>query len=216
MRKTISTGSKPVSERPGEHQRVCVFGGTFDPIHTAHLHIAQEAQRHFALDRVLFVPAAHPPHKDASSVSPYSDRFKMVEIACKPYPGFTASRLEAGRSQSFTVDTMRRVRKDLPPGDELFFLIGADAFDDLKTWKGWEELLALTEFIVVARPESHYHVPDGAHIHRMDGIALPVSSSTIRARLIAHEPTPELPAAVRAFIEKHGLYGFKKDATALP
>jgi nicotinate-nucleotide adenylyltransferase len=205
-----------VSERQGKHERVCVFGGTFDPIHTAHLHIAQEAQRRFALDRILFVPAANPPHKEAASVSPYSDRFQMVEIACKPYPSFSASRLEAGHAQSFTVDTMHRVRKDLKPGDELFFLIGADAFDDLKTWKGWEELLTLTEFIVVARPESEYRVPEGARILRMDGIALPVSSSTIRARLIAHEPTPELPAEVRAFVEKHGLYGFKKDATALP
>jgi nicotinate-nucleotide adenylyltransferase len=200
-------------------ERVCVFGGTFDPIHIAHLHIAQEAQQHFALDRILFVPAAHPPHKDAASVSPYADRFKMVEIACKPYPAFSASRLEAGRAQSYTVDTIRRVRKELKPDDRLFFLIGADAFDDLKTWKGWEELLTLTEFIVVARPESEYRVPDGARIHRMDEIALPVSSSTIRARLTAHEPTPELPAEVRAFIEKHGLYGFKKSvgngATAL-
>jgi nicotinate-nucleotide adenylyltransferase len=218
MRKTICTGSTTVSEQKGE--RVCVFGGTFDPIHTAHLHIAREALQHFALDRILFVPAAHPPHKDAFSVSPYIDRFKMVEIACKPYPAFTASRLEAGRAQSFTVDTMRRVRKELKPEDELFFLIGADAFDDLKTWKGWEELLTLTEFIVVARPESEYRVPEGARIHRMDGIALPVSSSTIRARLTAHEPTPELPGAVRAFIEKHGLYGFKREvgregATAL-
>jgi nicotinate-nucleotide adenylyltransferase len=191
-------------------ERVCVFGGTFDPIHIAHLRIAQEARQHFALDRILFVPAAHPPHKDAFSVSPFIDRFKMVEIACKPYPAFTASRLEASRAQSFTVDTMRRVRKTLKPEDELFFLIGADAFDDLETWKGWEELLTLTEFIVVARPESEYRVPDGARIHRMDGIALPVSSSTVRARLTAHEPTPELPAEVRAFIEKHGLYGFGK------
>lgn len=197
-----------VSETKGE--RVCVFGGTFDPIHAAHLRIAQEAQRQFALDRVLFVPAAHPPHKDAFSVSPYSDRYRMVEIACKPYPTFTASKLEAGRARSYTVDTIRRVRKDLKPADELFFLIGADAFDELETWKGWRELVILTEFIVVARPESEYHLPEGAVIHRMDGIALPVSSSTIRARLTAREATPELPLEVRNFIEKHGLYGFGK------
>ncbi|HMF75932.1 MAG TPA: nicotinate-nucleotide adenylyltransferase [Bryobacteraceae bacterium] len=206
--------SKPTGER------VCVFGGTFDPIHTAHLRIAMEALQCFALDRVLFVPAAHPPHKDASSVSPYKDRLHMVEIACEPYPFFSASRLEAGRQSSFTVDTMRRVRKELNPEDQLFFLIGADAFDDLETWKGWQELVELTEFIVVARPESKYRVPEGARIHRMDGIALPVSSSTIRARITAHKATPELPSEVRAFIEKHGLYGFgknrgRKDATAL-
>jgi len=192
-------------------ERVCVFGGTFDPIHTAHLQIAEEARQRFALDRVLFVPAAHPPHKDASGVTPYADRFQMVEIACRPYPSFSVSRLEAGRAQSYTVDTIRRVRKELGPQDRLLFLIGADAFDDLKTWKGWQELVTLTEFIVVARPESEYRVPEGAHINRLDGMALPVSSSTIRPRLAAGEATPELPVEVRAFIVKRGLYGFGKE-----
>ncbi len=99
---------------------------------------------------------------------------------------------------------------------DLFFLIGADAFDELETWKGWQELLTLTEFIVVARPESEYRVPAGARVHRLDGLALPVSSSTIRARLAAGKPTPELPGLVRAYIETHGLYSFGKgNATPL-
>jgi nicotinate-nucleotide adenylyltransferase len=198
-------------------ERVCVFGGTFDPIHTAHVQIAGEALRRFALDRVLFVPAAHPPHKEAAGVTPYKERFQMVELACRPYPAFVASRLEAGRARSFTVDTMRRVRKDLGPDDQLFFLIGADAFDDLETWKGWQELVTLTEFIVVARPDSAYRVPLGARIHRLDEMALPVSSSTIRARLASGEITPELPDPVRAFIETRGLYRFGKETvTASP
>jgi nicotinate-nucleotide adenylyltransferase len=116
--------------------------------------------------------------------------------------------LEAGAEQSYTVDTLRRFRKELGPDDQLFFLIGADAFDELETWKGWQELVKLTEFIVVTRPESEYRVPEGARVRRLAGLALPVSSSTIRARLAAGEATPELPAEVRAFIEKHGLYGF--------
>jgi nicotinate-nucleotide adenylyltransferase len=89
-------------------------------------------------------------------------------------------------------------------------LIGADAFDELETWKGWQELVGLTEFIVVARPESEYRVPSGARVQRLDGLALPVSSSTIRARLAAGKPTPELPAEVREYIENHGLYSFGK------
>jgi nicotinate-nucleotide adenylyltransferase len=194
---------------PGE--RICVFGGTFDPIHTAHLRIAEEALDQFRLNRVLFVPAAHPPHKEASGVTPYEDRFRMVEIACEPYPAFVASRLEEGLQKSYTVNTIRRFRKELSPGDRLFFLIGADAFDELETWKGWQELIKLTEFIVVTRPESEYRVPGGARIHRLAGLALPVSSSTIRARLAAGEATPELPTEVRAFAEKRGLYGFGKE-----
>jgi len=196
--------------------RICVFGGTFDPIHVAHLRIAEEALTKFSLDRVLFVPAGNPPHKDAAGLTPYADRLRMVEIACAPYEKFSASRLEAGRQRSYTVNTLQRVRKELSLEDKLFFLIGADAFDELETWEGWKKLVTLTEFIVVARPESEYRVPAGARVLRLDGLALPVSSSTIRARLAAGDPTPELPAEVRAFIEKRGLYGFGKErATAL-
>jgi nicotinate-nucleotide adenylyltransferase len=190
--------------------RVCIFGGTFDPIHAAHLRIAEEACRKFSLTRVLFVPAGNPPHKESTGLAPYEDRYRMVEIACQPYPAFEASRLEEGEQRSYTVDTIRRFRSETKTSFELFFLIGADAFDELETWKGWQDLLDLTEFIVVARPESEYRVPAGARVHRLDGLALPVSSSTIRARLAAGKATPELPSEVRAFIEQHELYSFGK------
>jgi nicotinate-nucleotide adenylyltransferase len=71
----------PATEQRGE--RVCIFGGTFDPIHTAHLRIAEEALEKFSLSRILFIPAAHPPHKEARGLTPYEDRFRMVQIACK-------------------------------------------------------------------------------------------------------------------------------------
>jgi nicotinate-nucleotide adenylyltransferase len=188
-------------------QRVCVFGGTFDPIHIAHILIAEEARQKFMLDRVLLVPAGNPPHKDA--FTSFDDRMHMVELACQGYSGLEASALEAGAGQSYTIDTIQRVRKTLAPQDRLFFLIGADAFDDLEAWKGWQDLVQLTEFIVVARPESEYRVPAGARVHRLDGLALQVSSSGIRASLAAAAPTPELDDKVRAFIEERGLYGFK-------
>lgn len=200
-----------------QRARICIFGGTFDPIHAAHLRIAEEACRKFSLARVLFVPASNPPHKESSGLAPYEDRYSMVEIACRPYPSFEASRLEAGEERNYTLDTIRRFRSETKGDFDLFFLIGADAFDELETWKGWPELLNLTEFIVVARPESEYRVPAGARVHRLDGLALPVSSSTIRARLAAGKATPELPAEVRTFIETHELYSFGKgNATPLP
>ena len=131
----------------------------------------------------------------------------MVEIACAPYPKFKASRLEEREARSYTVDTLERVRRNLDPEDRLFFLIGADAFNELETWHRWQRVVELAEFIVVERPGGEYHVPDKARVHCLNGIALPVSSSTIRPRLAEGEATPELPSGVRAYIEKHGLYG---------
>lgn len=195
---------------------MCLFGGTFDPIHEAHLRLAEKAMQKFSLDRVLFVPARKPPHKKLSSVTPYEHRFRMVEIACAPNPAFIASRLEEGTDRSYTVDTLERFRKTLSPVDHLFFLIGADAFDELESWKRWEDVVKLTEFIVVTRPEHEYHAPENARVHRLEGLSLPVSSSSIRSRLAAGEPTPELPAGVCQYIQAHRLYGFGKKATVLP
>ena len=187
-------------------RRICLFGGTFDPIHNAHLQIADEAQKHFTLHQVLFVPAANPPHKNAVYLTPFEERFQMVQLACEPYPRFSASRLEEGAERSYTVDTLERFRPQLKPGDDLFFLIGADAFDELKTWKRWQDVLKLTCFIVVSRPGRTYQIPDGANVLRLDDLQLPVASTTIRDRLQSGQPTPELPISVRQFIDAHGLY----------
>ena len=187
-------------------RRICLFGGTFDPIHNAHLQIADEAHRRFNLHKVLFVPASNPPHKDGTHLTPFEDRFRMVQLACRPYPAFEASRLEEGEERSYTVDTLERFRPRLQPGDELLFLIGADAFDELKTWKRWQDVVKSTRFIVVSRPGRTYEIPQGASVLRLDDLCLPVASTTIRARLQSGQPTPELPASVRQFIDSHGLY----------
>lgn len=194
-------------------QRVCVFGGTFDPIHIAHIRIAEEAKQKFELDRVLLVPAGNPPHKEA--LTPFADRFRMVALACEGHAGLDASTLEAGTGQSYTIDTIKTIRHTLEKQDDLFFLIGADAFDDLESWKGWQELVELTEFIVVARPDSEYRVPKGAHVHRLDGLALQISSSSIRAGLADGLPIPELDEKVRAYIEERGLYEAKKTGSTV-
>ncbi len=187
-------------------QRICLFGGTFDPIHCAHLRLAEEATRRFQLDRVLFVPAGNPPHKPAVRLTPYEERFRMVQIACAPYPLFEASRLEAGEQLSYSIDTVRRFKPSLAPHDELYFLIGADAFDELETWKNWDELVRTINFIVVTRPGVAYRIPDGATALFLEGLELPISSSSIRAELAAGSPTPGLPDKVRAFIDAHHLY----------
>ncbi len=195
---------------------MCLFGGTFDPIHEAHLRVATAARERFSLDRVLFVPARNPPHKDLRTVTRYEHRFRMVEIACDPCPAFSASRLEQGAERSYTIDTLERFRKQMRANDRLYFLIGSDAFDDLKSWKRWKDVVKLAEFIVVTRPEHAYCTPENACVHQLDGISLPVSSSSIRERLAAGKPTPELPAGVREYIEAHRLYGYHRKATASP
>jgi nicotinate-nucleotide adenylyltransferase len=186
--------------------RIALFGGTFDPIHNAHLKIAREAARQFALDRVLFIPAARPPHKSGATRTPYEHRYRMVELACACEPLFEASRLEQGEQNSYSIETIERVRAALAREQELYFLIGADAFAEIRTWHRWREVVASVDFIVVSRPGSAYEVPQGARVERLEGIDLPVSSSEIRRRIAAGDDTVEVPAAVLSYIREHGLY----------
>jgi len=91
-------------------RRICLFGGTFDPIHIAHLQIADAARKRLDLDQVIFIPAANPPHKDNATLTSFEDRFRMVELACEPYPAFVPSRLEEGEARSYTIYTLERFR----------------------------------------------------------------------------------------------------------
>jgi len=183
--------------------RLALFGGTFDPVHNAHLTVAREAADQFHLDQVWFVPAAHPPHKVGQLVASYEDRYRMLELACQADSRFVPSRLEAGAQQSYSIDTVEKVRA---MGEEPFFIIGADAFAELASWHRWRDLVATTEFIVVTRPGHEYTAPEGARVHRLDTVALPVSSSEIRSRLAAGESPAELPAEVASYIAKKALY----------
>jgi nicotinate-nucleotide adenylyltransferase len=186
--------------------RIALFGGTFDPIHNAHLEIAREAARQFALGRVLFIPASRPPHKTGVTRTPYEQRYRMVELACEGEPLFEVSRLEAGAQNSYSIETIERVRASLGGAEELFFLIGSDAFAEIRTWHRWREVIASVDFIVVSRPGRAYDMPEGARVERLEGVDLPVSSSDIRRRLAMGDDRVEIPASVLAYIRKHGLY----------
>lgn len=189
--------------------RIALFGGTFDPIHKAHLRVAKEAAAQLHLDSVLFVTSANPPHKPAGSTTPYEHRHRMVELACGADPRFVPSRLEAGTARSFSIDTIQKVRQQLQPDDELFFLIGADAFAEIGTWHRAAEVLRSAQFVVVSRPGYEYPVPEGARIHRLESVALDVSSSAIRRQCETGnwEALEEvLPGPVLDYIRQHGLY----------
>jgi nicotinate-nucleotide adenylyltransferase len=181
--------------------KTAIFGGTFDPIHSAHLEMARQAADQFALDRVLFIPAGNPPHKHADT--PFEDRLRMVELACAADPRFVASRLEEGERKSYSIDTIERVKA---ADGEVFFIIGADAFAEIKTWHRWQDVIGAVEFIVAARPGHQIVSPAGARVHRLETLELPVSSSEIRDALARGEMPAELPVAVADYIRANGLY----------
>ncbi|MBV6430039.1 MAG: putative nicotinate-nucleotide adenylyltransferase [Bryobacteraceae bacterium] len=195
----------PIRWSRPESLKVAIFGGTFDPIHSAHLTVAREAADEFHLDRVLFVPAANPPHK-TETTTPYGHRYAMVEMACAADPRFVASRLEEGSDKSFSLHTIQKVRATLGADDRLYFLIGADAFAEIETWYRAEDVMELVEFVVVTRPGHEYETPPRARVHRLETLALPVSSSEIRQKLAAGESPGELPPAVLEYIKSQRLY----------
>ncbi|HWC98326.1 MAG TPA: nicotinate-nucleotide adenylyltransferase [Candidatus Sulfopaludibacter sp.] len=189
--------------------RLALFGGTFDPIHRAHLAVASTAADRFHLDRVIFVPAAHPPHKAGVTHAPYEHRVRMAELACQSDPRFEVSRLEEGTARSYSIDTIQKVRASLAPADELFFIIGADAFAEIRTWRRWLDVAAAVTFLVVSRPGHVYDVPSQVRLERLDTLDLAVSSSEIRRSLSLSERPASVPVCVLDYIQANGLYGTK-------
>lgn len=184
--------------------RNVLFGGTFDPVHDAHLEIARTAADRFSLEKVFFVPAANPPHKSQGAQAPYEDRIRMCELACAGEPRFEVSRIEQGSRQSYSIFT---IEKMLAAGiGPLGFLIGADAFSEIQTWHRWREVVRLVEFIVVTRPGAVYAMPEGARVDELTGLYLPVSSSGIRLRLTRGDRHVPVPDAVLSYIQEHHLY----------
>ncbi len=187
--------------------RTAIFGGTFDPVHSAHLEVARLAADQYRLDRVLFIPAGNPPHKHADAS--FEHRYRMAELACSADSRFIASRLEEGTAKSYSIDTIERVKAASAvevADNTLFFIIGSDAFAEIQTWRRWQDVIGAVEFIVVARPGHEIAGPPGARVHRLESVELPVSSSDIRDALARGVAPPDLPPAVADYIRDHGLY----------
>ena len=189
--------------------RIGIFGGTFDPIHKAHLAVAESARDQFSLDRVLVIPAANPPHK-AGAIAPFCHRYRMVELACAGRDRLEPSMLEAGEERSYSVRTIEKVRASAAPDDELYFIIGADAFAEIGTWHRWEDVIASVEFVVVTRPSAQYTAPPGARARTLTTVQMPVSSSGIRTALARGERVGDLLDPVYEYIRQNGLYGAGK------
>lgn len=185
-----------------------LFGGTFDPVHNAHLTVARAALEKFHPRRILFVPAARPPHKGGGANAPFEDRARMLELACEGEPRFEVSRIEAPRgtdaTPSYSVLTIERL---LAAGEgPLLFLIGADAFAEIRSWYRWQEVIQLVEFIVVTRPGSQYEAPPEAVVYELEGLQLPESSSEIRILLASGAAEVAVPEPVQNWITEHHLY----------
>ena len=190
--------------------RIAIFGGAFDPVHNAHLAVAQTAAERFRLDRVLFVPTYRPPHKGGVTHASYGDRVRMLELACAEIhhgtTRFEVSRLEEKPAPSYSIDTIGKLRAQLSPDDELFFIIGADAFAEIRSWHRWRDVVRAVRFIVVSRPGYRYDAPAEAKVDRLDEIDLPASSSALRDRIKNGTADIDAPRAVIEYIRSRGLY----------
>lgn len=193
--------------------RLGVLGGSFDPPHLAHLAIASEACHALQLERVLFVPAAAPPHKGGGERTAAAVRLELTELAVDDDLRFTASGIEIERGLVFTVDTLRALRERYD-GRELVFIMGADSLLQLETWHQPEELFALCTLAVAPRPgASPQEVAASAarwgedRVALLDLPALALSSSGIRTRVAARRPVRYLvPRRVEQYIQETGLY----------
>jgi len=203
--------------------RVGFYGGSFDPPHCGHLAVAQAAAEAFALDRVLLAPTAQQPLKPQGAEASFDDRLAMVRLLCAGQHGLEASELEApdleAPSQApvpnYTIDTLHHLREQLQPGDEIFVVVGIDAFLDLDRWRDPRGLLAAAQWVVVARPEfaldrlaaMQLSPAERERVHVLTELQVPVSATEIRRRLQAGEDCSEwLPQRVLDYIRARGLY----------
>jgi nicotinate-nucleotide adenylyltransferase len=185
------------------------MGGTFDPIHHGHLVAASEVASVYDLDEVVFVPTGEPWQKSEREVSPAEHRYLMTVIATASNPRFTVSRVDIDRpGLTYTIDTLRDLSKERP-GTQFFFITGADALEQILSWKDSEELFELAHFVGVTRPG---HRLDGAglpadRVSLMEVPAMAISSTACRARVVADQPIWYLvPDGVVQYIAKHHLY----------
>jgi nicotinate-nucleotide adenylyltransferase len=198
--------------------RVGWLGGSFDPVHAGHLHIARGAADALRLERVLLVPAERPPHKRERILAPGADRLALLHVACRADPRLQPCDVELRRGGvSWSIDTARALLA-AHPGALLFAIVGADTLADLPTWREAAELLRLVTFCPVARagqdPEPAPLLPLAgpepvarirAHVLRLP--EHPASSTAVRKALRAGRDTPWLPEGVLDEIRRRGLYG---------
>ncbi|MDC7698915.1 nicotinate-nucleotide adenylyltransferase [Vogesella indigofera] len=215
---------------PAEHPpRIGVFGGTFDPLHAAHLRLARAFRDELALDQVRLIPAGQPYHRDRAPHASAAQRLAMLDAAlAEEAPGLVSDDREVRRPRhAYTVDTLQELRDELGDKAELWFLIGGDSLQQLHTWQRWPQLLQLANLAVALRPgfvaarldpavatlwqarqvsDFSNRTPSGT-IRALDLPPITLSATDIRQQLAAGQDCSALlPAAVLAYIRQHRLY----------
>lgn len=190
------------------------MGGTFDPLHYGHLVIAEMARAELGLERVVWLPAGDPPHKDRRCISPQEHRYAMTLLATAEHPAFEVSRLEMEREgPSYTLLTVEHFRREYPEA-ELYFIVGADSILEILTWHRHAELVRACRFAAATRPgydlaQMRTVLPPD-YLERIDPIVTPgvdVSSTELRERLRTGRSVRYLvPEPVEAYVRKHQLY----------
>lgn len=205
-------------ERERRPQRIGIYGGTFNPIHLGHLHLAAEIQRTLCFDQLLFIPARVPPHKQVQNLASGRDRLEMVRLAVQSLPGAMVSDLELkARGKSYTYLTLQKLTT-LLPGADFTLLMGADMLLTFDQWFRWRDILAMARLAVAARygdeqaalTEKAAALSPQGRITVVPSIPLPMSSTSIRETIEGGgDPSALLPREVWAYICEHRLYGWK-------
>jgi len=202
-----------------------LFGGTFDPIHKGHLAVAQAALEspRFSLERIHFIPADIPPHKQKQPITPWHHRYAMVELALRDYPQFTASRIEDPErthgEPNYTINTVRRFKREHGlKTEDIYFILGIDAFRDISSWFDPDALMQECQFIVASRPGFDDEILDTImlsiggfaepdNFNQLETVAVDISSTQIRRAIARREPLDKyVPPAVADYIAQHRLY----------
>ncbi len=186
--------------------KIGILGGTFNPVHIGHLILAEETMEKLKLDKVFFIPAYLPPHKDNIDIAPAGARLKMLELAIKGNNNLTVSDIEIKRKgRSYTIDTIVSFKKKYPD-DELYFIIGSDLLKYLDSWKDLDEIMRAVNFIVATRPG--YPLADiPKRIQRIDIRAVDISGFSVRQCIKEGKSFRYLvPESVFTYIRKNNLY----------
>ena len=197
--------------------KVGILGGTFDPVHIGHLHIAGIALEQASLDRVLFVPAGHPRLKQAEPAASVKHRLEMVRLATADNPRFNVCDLEAFRSgPTYTVDTLTELSGELGPDLELFFILGLDVLRKLDMWKDPARVLRLCQILVFDRPgeqnfdwsEFYRKVPEAnQRIRVVTATPMDISATELRRNIAAgRDLKRQIPDSVARYIQDQGFY----------
>jgi len=190
-------------------QRLGIFGGSFDPVHNAHVALARTALAELKLDELIWVPAGRPWQKKRH-LTPAADREAMVRLAIEGEPRFVLSRIELERNgPSYTIDTVRALNAERPDA-RWYLVIGQDQYAGFHTWHGWQELLSLVTLAIADRPDAKLSVDPQVLAHAHAAVTLPmmdVSSTDIRERVTSGQGIVDLvPPAVARYIARHRLY----------